>query len=112
MADTVDWPGASGKKYSYYVHEITWTPNENQDGNYLFAKIENNVWVPVYFGEGDLQDRKADHLANGCVTRKGATHFHCHLNGNSFARGSEESDLLANYPKAYAPTGCNVKPGG
>jgi hypothetical protein len=72
----------------------------------------NNEWQPVYFGEGDLKERLNAAKKDGCVIRKGATHIHEHLNANAASRKAEESDLLANFPVAYAPIGCNVKPGG
>lgn len=114
MADTQTcvWSGASGKTYTYYVHDINFDPKPDQDGNYIFAKIVDSKWSPVYIGEGDLKDRKEAHLNDGCVTEKGATHFHCHMNDDKEARRAEESDLLGNYPQAYKPTGCNEKPGG
>lgn len=109
---TWNWPGASGKTYTYHVHDIYFDPDPKQDGNYIFAKVVNNAWQPIYVGEGDLKTRIAAAKSDGCVTRKGATHIHEHLNGNAAARKQEESDILAKHPIAYAPTGCNVKPGG
>ena len=109
---TVDWQGASGKNYTYYVYSIDYVPAANQDGNYIFAKLVSGTYYPVYIGQGDLQTRKAVHLSDGCVTRKGATHYHCHLNGGEASRKAEESDLLARYTNSYDPTGCNEKIGG
>lgn len=109
---TCDWPGKSHRKYKYYVCELSFNPSPNQDGNYIFAKIVNGSWQPVYIGEGDLKERKAAHMKNGCVTQKGATHFHCHLNSGKEAQQAEEGDLLANFPQAFWPTGCNVSPSG
>ena len=112
MADKCDWPGKSDRKYIYYVHDLTFSPSSDQDGNYIFAKLVSGAWQPVYIGEGDLRDRKAAHIANGCVTRKGATHFHCHRNSAKEEQQAEESDLLTNFPQALEPTGCNVSPSG
>ncbi len=112
MADKATWAGASGTKYDYFVYDLDWSPNPDQDGNYIFARIDNGFWKAVYIGEGDIAARKADHLNNGCVTLKGASHFLCHLNSDGVARRYEEGDLLASHQEAYAPTGCNEKIGG
>jgi hypothetical protein len=110
---TCDWPGASGTKYKYWVYERHPKINEGQDGNYIYAKIENNTWQPVYIGEGDLSKRAtSDHHRTACIDKKQATHVHVHTNGTKESRRAEERDLLANFPQAYAPTGCNVKEGG
>lgn len=113
MADTCVWIGASATKYTYHIHSLPVTFNPNQDGNYIYAKIVNNQWCPIYIGEGDLRDRVSDnhHQADN-IARKKATHVHVHLNANVKARTIEESDLLANFPQAYAPNGCNEKLGG
>ena len=112
MADTCIWTGGSGKTYTYFIHDIDWSVNADQDGNYIFAKVVNDVWNAVYVGEGDLQTRKAAHINDGCVTDKGATHFHEHLNAGEQARKDEEEDILEGNPGAYVPTGCNEKEGG
>ena len=109
---TVDWTGASGKKYTYHVHDLNFDPNPNQDGNYIFEKVVNSVWNAVYVGEGDLKERIAAAKRDGCVTRKAATHIHAHLNGSEKNRKAEEADILAGNPEAYEPTGCNKKTGG
>jgi hypothetical protein len=109
---TCNWPGASGKSYTFHVHEIDFDPNPNQDGNYIFTKVVNNSWQPVYVGEGDLKTRLAAAKDDGGVLRKNSTHIHEHLNANQTTRKAEESDILAAHPVAYAPSGCNVKSGG
>ncbi len=42
-----------------------------------------------------------------CIDSKGATHVHLKLTADEHIRKSQERDLLAAYPQAYAPTGCN-----
>jgi len=75
--------------------------------------IVDGQWVPIYFGEGDLSVRSTkSHHQITCINSKGATHVHMHLNAAETARKAEEKDLLAAYPQAYSPTGCNVKLGG
>ena len=61
---------------------MPWRPSSGQHGNYIFAKAVNSVWQPVYIGQGDLQARYNAALREGCVTSKGATHYHEHLNSN------------------------------
>jgi hypothetical protein len=114
MANTCIWTGVSGAQYTYFVHELPTAPfDPNQAGNYVFAKLANNFYSPIYIGEGDLHDRiSADHHQAQCITEKGATHVHEHLNPLEANRKSEESDLLAAYPQTYVPTGCNIKTGG
>lgn len=113
MADKVDWTGASAAKYTYEIHPLPVTFQPNQDGNYIYTKIVNNVWCPIYIGEGDLRDRISEnhHQADNIASKK-ATHVHVHLNADKKARTTEETDLLAAHPQAYTPNGCNEKIGG
>ena len=111
MAEKANWVGGSGKSYSYAINTINWIPTADQDGNYIFAKEAGGAWKAVYVGEGDLKTRRLDHINEGCVIRKGATHFHCHSNANKTARKDEETDVLKGNQEGYLPTGCNVKRG-
>lgn len=108
------WTGASGKNYNYYIHPRHPNINQNQLGNYIYARLNSeNQWVPVYVGQGDLSVRcTANHHQVDCIDSKRATHVHMHLNGREGDRLAEESDLLRRYSMAYAPNGCNVKRGG
>jgi len=114
MADlaTHFWIGASGKQYKYYVCDLNFDFSPNQNGNYIFCKIEKGAWVPVYVGEGDLKDRVAFRKNDRSVGYKNATHIHAHQNNNETDRKNEESDILARHSEAYDPTGCNIKEGG
>lgn len=114
MADAakVGWHGGSGQEYTYSIYDLGWTPAADQNGNYVFARQVRNGWEAVYVGQGDLQTRRAAHLDEGCLTNKGATHFHCHLSSTQSARLAEEADILNGNPEAYEPTGCNERPGG
>ena len=100
------WAGASGAGYEYAVHELPSRP-PNYIGNYIFAKVVNDVWHAVYIGQGNLQDRHDAAIKEGCVTQKGATHYHEHLNYDEIARKGEESDLIAGNPECEWPQGCN-----
>lgn len=110
---TCTWTGATGMKYTYHVFENPPNFSANQDGNYIYTKVVNDVWTPIYIGEGCLSDRCCDnhHKANN-IAQKGATHVHAHIGATQAARRAEEKDLLANYPNAYEPSGCNEKLGG
>jgi len=113
METTCNWPGQSGIQYKYWVHPLPTNFDPNQLGNYIYTKIVNNVWQPIYFGEGDLRERiDENHHRATCIKNKGATHVHVHTAASKVNAEREESDLLANFPQAYAPTGCNVKVGG
>lgn len=109
MADQERWRGKSGESYTYEIHKLPWRPSPNQDGNYIFAKKPGQFWHAVYVGQGNLQDRYDAALDDGCVTVKGATHYHVHLNSNSNSRTREESDIIAGNPECMDPTGCNRK---
>jgi hypothetical protein len=118
MADqTCVWTGASGTKYTYYIYPRGTTVNP-ADGNYVYSKLNNqNQWVPVYFGEGDLTKRAGSdggaHHRKKCIDSKGATHVHMHLNDSKDSRRAEEMDLLARYINALeAGGGCNISPTG
>jgi len=115
MADAPkwQWTGGSGKGYTYFVYSLPFSCKAAQDGNYIYAKQDAaGGWVPIYIGEGDLNDRAGNHHQHACITQKGATHFHCHLQASKDARRAEEADLLAGHPSAYQPTGCNERAGG
>lgn len=110
---TCDWIGASGTRYAYYVYPFPAAFGANQPGNYIYARTNSvGQWVPVYIGQGDLNDRAQGHHQAGCIRANGATHFHCHKNASEATRLSEERDLLARYTNAYQPTGCNERVGG
>jgi len=107
------WAGHSGKTYSYIVHKLPISFTENQDGNYIYCKLVENEWLPIYIGQGDLAGRISDnHHKAKCIANKGATHVHEHLNSKETDRLNEEKDILANYGQAFEPTGCNDKEGG
>jgi hypothetical protein len=106
------WTGASGAKYTYYIYAIPPNFDPNQDGNYIYTKRVENLWQPIYIGQGDLRDRTLNHHRAVCIAGKGATHVHAQLNADEAARTRQEADLLANYAQAYTPAGCNIKAGG
>jgi hypothetical protein len=106
--EKVEWAGASGKKYTYWVYALP-ANLSSRDGNYIYPKIGNGLWQPIYIGEGDLGQRTDidQHHQSYCLKRKGVTHVHAHKNEKEADRLAEEKDLLRNYTQAYQPTGCN-----
>jgi len=111
---TVMWSGASGTAYTYYVYQLPATFDPNQNGNYIYAKVVNNMWQPIYIGQGDLSARTDidKHHQSSCLKAKGATHVHVHLNGREQDRLNEEQDLIKANSIVYKPNGCNEKTGG
>jgi hypothetical protein len=110
---TVAWHGASGAPYQYWVYPRDPSIKPGQMGNYIYAKIVNGTWVPVYIGQGDLSVRcKGSHHQAQCIDTKSATHVHMRVNSKEESRLTDERDLLTGHPSAYAPSGCNVKVGG
>ena len=109
MADTtVNWTGESGKKYNFYIRKLpNRPPNKDERGNYIFCKVSNGYYSPIYIGEGKLQERYDAAIAEKCVNSKGATHYHVHLNSDQAARKTEESDLIAGNTQCEWPNGCN-----
>lgn len=92
---TIDWSGASGKKYRHWIYPLGASLNAKA-GNYIFAKeVKPNEWAPVYVGQtGDLSERFDHHHKLDCAKRKGATHIHAHNNANKSDRLNEETDLI------------------
>lgn len=105
--DTTQLTGISGRKYEYWVYDPSAAFNPGQDGNYAFADVEDGFWRLIYVGQGDICDRKAEALAAGCVKRKGARYFLCHLNRDKAAREAEEADLILGHRECLHPQGCN-----
>ena len=111
--ETCSWIGKSGNSYVYEVFNLHVSLNVGQMGNYIYTKIVNGRWRPIYIGQGDLGERIASsHHKAKCISQKGATHVHAHLNPRENDRVYEEKDLLANHLIAYEPIGCNEKIGG
>ena len=112
--DKLNWPGTNNRVYEFTICPINVQFNEGYEGNYIFAKFVSirNRWEAVYIGEGDLKKRTTEHIKDGCVIRKGATHIHYRVNNNKLSRFNDETDLLLGSQEAYQPSGCNVKKGG
>ena len=111
---SVTWRGASGDGYTYWVYQIPVAFVTGVEGNYVYSKLENNVWVPLYIGQGDLGVRAniEKHHQSQCLKSKGATHVHVHTNEREADRTAEECDLLLGHSVAFQPKGCNEKTWG
>ena len=109
MAGTEYWRGKSGKSYAYKIEKMPFRPPPLTDGNYIFARQSHGIWYAVYVGQGDLRDRHAEALREGCVTRKNATHYHWHENNSRSARFNEEQDVIKGNPECEDRNGCNGK---
>jgi hypothetical protein len=113
MSVTCVWTGISGINYTYYVYPLPRAFAPNEDGNYIYTKLAEGKYHPIYIGEGCLSDRCSDqHHKATHIAARGATHIHAHLNSIEANRKYEESDLLEAYTQAYTPIGCNEKIGG
>ncbi len=99
-----------------YLYEVCFYPGSgkpeidaNEAGNFIYARMDpQRAWIPIFIGQGDLTEvGMFDPKKIECILEKGATHVHVRVNSSKEARIAEASDLLANYPQAYAPEGCN-----
>ena len=99
---TQKWKGKSGTEYEYTVYPID-QGFKDVAGNYIFAKLVDGRWTPVYIGQtSDLDDRvgnwRTNHHKAACISSQGATHIHAHLSSNvEDERVVEEKDLINNY---------------
>src|SRR5260370_30353622 len=101
--------GTAGTKCSFYGYERHPRIIKGQMGGYIYAKIDQNTWLPIYIGQGDIGARCTQSHQIECIDSKGATHVHLKITADEHIRKSQEQDLLAAYPQAYAPTGCISK---
>jgi len=69
----VEWTGASGTKYTYWVYELPANLSSGQNGNYIYAKVVDEYWQPLYMGQGDLRDRTDidNHHQSSCLMKWG-----------------------------------------
>lgn len=101
------WLGASEAEYTYFIYDIG-ERLPARFGNYIYArKNDEQLWVPVYMGHGDLSLLCTDAEVLDCIRAKGATHVHARLNSMEEVRVAELHDLLARYENAFPPDGCN-----
>jgi len=101
--------GASGADYGYYVFSPNFKPDDNRFYNYLFASLSaEGGWIPLFIGQGDLQQYLSDQAHVQEVALNGATHVLAHVSPHEQQRRMEALDMLASHPQAHAFSGCNV----
>jgi hypothetical protein len=108
------WTGASGKKYGFVDYTLNTVFTDEIEGNYVFAKpgaVQNRIKA-VYIGEGVLKDRIEFRIHQKEILDKQCDRVCVMINRDESLRKEIETDLLAANPDAYAPIGCNIKPGG
>lgn len=95
--NTVNWPGLSGTSHSFQSYPVDSSWN-SVGAVYIFAKIENNSWVPVYIGKtNDLANRHADHEREAAAKIMGAWHLHVKVVTTEAERSLIEQDLIAGW---------------
>jgi len=95
-SDVVNWPGQSGKAYSYTVYPINVTLRPSP-GNFIYAgQAQDGRWVPIYIAQSrNLQQRLEGHVSAVDAMTHGATHLHAHYDTvGQAARCNEEQDLV------------------
>ena len=103
MADFLDVPGFRGV-YRYWFLDMT-APVNAVAGNYMFIKLTNQGWVPVYIGiADDLSQRLRAHEMSATAVLFGATHIAAHVQDDLDGRRAEESDLIGRWNPA-----CNTQ---
>ena len=92
---TATWTGASGRSYEYEVYPVS-TLFIEVPANYIFTKIVDGRYQPLYIGQTDnLKERiTRAHHKWACVEQQGVTHIHVHQNAAESTRLAEEQDLL------------------
>ena len=100
MTNYVNWPGASGKKYSTEVYKLG-TRFKPNPGIYIFCREGSPAgkWAQIYVGECEsfksrLYDDLEQHHRWDCIKRNGGTHV-CvmRVDGGKTARLRVETDL-------------------
>jgi hypothetical protein len=99
MADHIEWPGISGRTYAYWILPgLTTSDIQSVPGNYIFVKLANGLWYPLYMGIADnLSARLSNHEVTPQASALGATHVLAHVNRDRQRREFEERDLIARW---------------
>ncbi len=105
------WEGESETPYKYWTLSLPCKLPKDWVGNYIFAKQLPNgeEWAAVKIGEGKLQDRYNCAQQEGCVSDKGATHYHFHTDHEKHKQNriKEEGDIIDSHPECMKPEGCH-----
>ena len=85
---TINWPGASGREYKYWIYPIG-TTFKDEPGNYVFSKKTSpGQWTPVYIGERPrpvFVEAARQGIEVGCIS------------GRSIQSGSAEHMILTDH---------------
>lgn len=111
------WKGRSGRVYEMEAFSLDTVVKPDICGNYIFGRLYTDekarkYIAPIYIGEGILKDRIEFRINEGRVQKKGCNCFCGMINEDEKSRKEIEDDILAAYPQAYEPVGCNIKIGG
>ncbi len=101
---SIQWRGASGKEYTYYIWPRHSHVENGPPGNFIHVKEgPDGTLLPVYIGQtDDLNHRFVKPETQSCVDANGATQLHLH---SSVSQGQEErlaevADLVARWKPA------------
>jgi predicted GIY-YIG superfamily endonuclease len=101
-AGTQNWPGKSGKTYSFNVWTID-TSFKEVECVYIYTKDIGDSWQLVYVGQTEHLATRLEEHENGnedsdkCIQRSGATHIHVHQESSKLTRILVETDLRNNF---------------
>lgn len=75
--------------------QAQWNP---VPGIYIFCKVENGIWHPLYIGQTDnFSDRLPNHERRQEAIRSGASHIHARVVQNAAERDQIEKILIQTY---------------
>lgn len=95
-ATSCQWPGQSGKQYTFAIYPLNATL-QPRPGIYIYAKqLGHGEWSPIYLSQTrDLHQRLEGHVNLPDAIAHGATHLHAHYcDAGPSARFTEEHDLV------------------
>ncbi|CAN7624600.1 hypothetical protein [Aminobacter sp. LjRoot7] len=96
-ADYIDWPSHSGTfRYWFLENPSDAVSIKKEPGNYMFAKLTPNGWLPVYIGiADDLSTRIPCHDRWDDAVKAGAIRVLGHTQSNPDLRRAEEIAMIA-----------------
>ena len=93
VVPTVVIKGASGRTYTFWVHELGTTFNANQPPVYVVMREDPQQYVVVYIGQtGDLAERFEDHHKRSCMAKHGANRIAVQVQRDEAERLAIEND--------------------
>lgn len=104
IAKIVQWDGISGTTYPFRNYSLYDTEFNEVGCVYIYTKIENNKWVPIYVGQTcHLAQRIDEHAtdmcerSNRCILKKNPTNIHVYRLEDEDTRKNVEIDIIRNY---------------